>query len=187
MSMEDVRIRRAAVEDCTAIAEIYRPHVETGIASFEEVAPDSAEIAKRMAAAGAAYPWLVADADGEVIGYAYASQHKARAAYRFSVDTTIYLAADAIGKGMGRSLYAALLDLLTQQNYVMAFGGMTEPNEASTGLHRAMGFSPVARYPSVGYKQGAWRDVEWWSRPLAAPQTPPAPLLSLNEITECPA
>ncbi len=178
-----VHLRRATPGDCEAISGIYRPHVEAHWTSFELVAPDAAEFARRIGAAGNTYPWLVAAApDGRVLGYSYASPHRAREAYRTLVDVAIYLAAVAHGRGIGRRLYSVLIDLLTRQNFVAAFGGIALPNPASMALHRAMGFSEIARYTNVGFKHGAWRDTVWMQLQLAAPQSPPAPLLAVPVI-----
>ena len=166
--------------DAPFIAEIYRPHVETGWASFEQVAPSANDIAERIASAGETYPWLIAEA-GEPLAYAYASQHRSRAAYQNSVDTTIYCTPNAQGRGVGRRLYQALLDTLTWQNFIMAFAGIALPNPASIALHQAVGFSLVGTYPNVGFKAGAWRDTQWWSRPLAEPHTPPKSILPVSE------
>lgn len=179
------QVRRATPGDSAAISDIYRPWVEDHWASFEQTAPDTGEIARRIAAAGEAYPWLAAvSPDGSILGYGYASPHRARASYRTSVDVAIYLAAAAQGQGLGRRLYATLLDLLTRQNFVTAFGGIALPNPASLALHRAMGFTEMARYTNVGFKHGCWRDTVWMQRPLATPQTPPAPLLPVPDIAE---
>ncbi len=176
-----IRIRRATVADADFIVETYRPFVEEHYASFERTAPDAEEIGRRIADAGDLYPWLVAE-DDALLAYAYASPHRTRAAYRSSVDTTIYAAPQARGKGVGKALYGALFDILTRQNYVMAFAGIVVPNAASIGIHSAMGFKLIGTYPNVGYKLGAWRDTQWWGRPLAPPTEPPAPILSLYEI-----
>lgn len=177
-----MRIRRAHSDDAAFIAETYAPFVIETSVSFETAPPDVDEIARRMTAAGDAYPWLIAEADGERAGYAYASQHRTRAAYQTSVDTAIYLAGEARGQGIAMPLYDALFDVLTAQNYVMAFAGVTIPNHASEAFHRKAGFKQIARYPNVGFKNGAWRDVIWFAKTLAEPQTPPARIISLTDI-----
>jgi L-amino acid N-acyltransferase YncA len=143
------------------------------VVSFEEVPPSVAEVADTIAASHA---WLVAEAGGEVVGFAYGGPHRARAAYRWSVDVSVYLAAHATGRGLGRALYGELLPLLSQLGYVSAFAGITLPNAASVGLHEALGFTPVGVYRNVGFKHGAWRDVGWWEYRLreatAAPVEP---------------
>lgn len=163
-----VAIRSARADDAAAIAAIYAPHVEQGYASFEERAPDAVETAERIASA---HEWLVAEDDEGVAGFAYASEHRARAAYRWSVDVTIYIDARAHRRGVGRALYGELFDRLRAQGFVMAFAGIALPNEPSVALHEALGFTPVGIYRTVGFKAGAWRDVGWWGMEL---QPPPA-------------
>ncbi len=173
--------RRAKPDDADFIAETYRPFVENHYASFELNAPDATEIARRMAAAGDLYPWLIAE-DDEPLAYAYASPHRTRPAYRTSVDVAIYAAAEARGKGVGKQIYQRLFEILTLQNYVMAFAGIVTPNEASIGVHKSMGFELVGTYPNVGYKDGAWRETQWWYKRLAAAQSPPAPILTVSDV-----
>lgn len=173
-------IRRATSSDAPFIAHTYRPFVEDHWASFETRAPTADEIAARIEKAADAYPWLIAEADSQ-LGYAYASPHRSRAAYQTSVDTAIYCAETAQGKGVGRSLYQKLFEVLIAQNFVTAFAGIAMPNEASVSLHRSLGFELVGTYPNVGFKHGAWRDTTWWSRPLRTPQDPPAALRSVSQ------
>ena len=125
-------------------------------------------MAKRIDAISATYPWLVATGDpsGAVLGYAYASRHRERPGYRWSVDVAVYLARGRWPR-IGRLLYGRLLPLLEAQGFHRAYAGIALPNDASVGLHRAMGFEPVGTYREVGYKLGAWLDVQWWTRQLA--------------------
>lgn len=164
-------IRLATTADADSIAAIYRQYVADTVISFETEPPDGAEMARRMAAPPP-LPWFVAERAGRVSGYAYASAHRARAAYRWSVDVSVYLAADERGQGTGRALYARLLDAVRGLGYVNAYAGIALPNPASVGLHEAMGFRPVGVYRNVGYKFGRWHDVGWWELALAEP--PPA-------------
>jgi phosphinothricin acetyltransferase len=180
-----IKIRRATHSDAPFIAETYRPFVEDSWASFEQTAPDADEIASRLDAAGDLYPWLIAEDDAPR-AYAYASPHRRRAAYVSSVDTTIYCAEGARGRGVGKLLYTALIALLTRQNYIMAFAGIALPNAASVALHKAVGFALIGQYPTVGYKAGSWRDTQWWGRALAAPVTPPEPVVPLSDIADAP-
>jgi phosphinothricin acetyltransferase len=159
-----VRIRAADPDrDAAACAAIYAPHVEVGYASFEEVAPDAAETARRMAAA---HVWLVAEEDGEVVGFAYADEHRSRAAYRWAADVTVYVAAGAARKGVARALYRDLLAWLREHGFRHACAGIALPNAASVALHEALGFELVGIYRNIGYKAGAWRDVGWWQLQL---------------------
>jgi len=158
-------IRTATPADAAAIAAIYAPYVTDGYASFEAEPPSAAEFEQRMCARPL-LPWLVAEKSGAVVGFAFASQHKTRAAYRWSVDCSVYLAAAVARRGVGRALYERLLSAVRELGYVTAYAGIALPNPASVGLHEAMGFTPVGIYREVGWKLGAWRDVGWWQRLL---------------------
>jgi phosphinothricin acetyltransferase len=161
-----VHVRDAAAGDAAACAAIYAPFVTDGAVTFEVDPPDAAEFARRIAAAQEAHAWLVL-ADGvDVLGYAYAGPWKARAAYRWSCEVTIYLRPDARGRGAGRILYDALFDRLAARGYRTLVAGVTLPNDASVGLHRALGFRPVGTFERIGYKSGAWRDVAYFTRHL---------------------
>jgi phosphinothricin acetyltransferase len=173
--------------DGGACAAIYRPAVTDGVASFESEAPSAAEMAARIAAVTARRPWLVAEDDaGQVIGYAYASAHRERAAYRWSVEVTVYVDARHHRRGVARALYEPLLALLAAQGFRIALAGITLPNPASVGLHEALGFTPVGVYRGVGFKAGAWHDVGWWQKPLAGPAEdgPPAEPLAPVRLPE---
>ena len=151
--------------DAAACAAIYAPHVSDGVASFEEVPPGPDEMARRMKAA---HVWLVcADGDG-VAGYAYAARHRDRAAYRRTVETSVYVAPAHQGRGVGRALYAELLATLRERGFQVALAGITLPNPASVALHEAMGFTPAGVFEAVGFKAGRWWDVGWWQLRLGA-------------------
>ncbi|MGI8714040.1 MAG: arsinothricin resistance N-acetyltransferase ArsN1 family B [Solirubrobacteraceae bacterium] len=152
--------------DAAACAAIYAPAVSDGVASLEERAPDPARLADRIRAISRNWPWLVAELDGAVTGYAYASQHRERASYRWSADVTVYVSAVHHRRGVGRSLYVPLLQLLARQGYHQACAGITVPNDASVGLHESLGFVPVGVYRNIAYKHGRWRSVGWWQKPL---------------------
>ncbi len=141
-------VRHADPErDAADCAAIYAPNVDPGTASFEDRAPSAEEMAERIAAGSRAYPWLVAERDGRVAGYAYGSQHRTRASYRWAVDVTVYVDTSLHRSGVGRELYEALLELLARQRYHVACAGITLPNDASVGLHEAVGFEPVGDLP----------------------------------------
>ena len=161
------RVRVATVGDAEAVAAIYAPYVLETAISFEEDPPSALEMATRISATLKAYPFLVFEDDGEVIGYAYASAHAARPAYRWSCNVTAYASANSHRRGVGRSLYTELLGLLARQRLHSVFAGIALPNEKSIGMHEAMGFVHLGTYRQVGFKQGAWHDVGWWQRPLA--------------------
>ena len=162
-------IRQAAVADAAAIRAIYAPVVAETAISFEAVVPSVAEMAERIARTLEGYPYLVAQCagrEGQVLGYAYAGPHRARAAYRHSVDVTAYVAEAARGRGVGKALYGALLAALAEQGFHAAFAGIALPNDASLALHRSVGFEEVGVYREVGFKLGRWHDVSWWQRLL---------------------
>ncbi len=177
-------IRVATKADAAQIQAIYAPVVENTIISFELEAPAVAEIEQRLHKTLAMYPWLVCEAQGQVIGYAYASQHRERAAYRWAVDVSAYVKEGFRGKGVGRALYAALLPILAGQGFYHAFAGIALPNPASAGLHEAAGFKPLGVYRQVGYKLGAWHDVGWWQRVLQPPEVPPRPVQPFKDLNE---
>ncbi|WFU92179.1 GNAT family N-acetyltransferase (plasmid) [Rhizobium sp. CC1099] len=159
-------VREVDVSDAAMIQAIYAPVVANTIISFEEIPPDISEMARRIATIAPVYPYLVAEEDGQVLGYAYACEHRTRSAYRFSVDVTVYVADRAHRRGIGRLLYSELLPAAAARGYHAAFAGIALPNEASVRLHQTMGFRSVGIYREVGRKFGRWHDVGWWQRLL---------------------
>lgn len=176
MTPQDIQVRDATPDDGAACAAIYAPYVTGTAISFESDPPQPAEMAARIAAALVRHAWIVAADDGRVVGYAYAGPYKHRAAYRWSCEVSVYVEPGGQRCGTGRALYAALLSRLESRGYRMAVAGMTLPNEASVGLHRAMGFEPVGTWRRIGWKHGAWHDVSWMQRPLGASAGPPPEL-----------
>jgi L-amino acid N-acyltransferase YncA len=161
--------------DAAGVTAVYRPAVEATVATFEEVAPAPEEMADRMRGILGRTPWLVAaDEAGAITGYAYASPHRERAGYRWSVDISVYVDPAHQGRGIGRALYDVLLDLLRRQRYLNVFAGIALPNEPSVSLHRAVGMATIGVYPQVGWKHGRWVDVAWFGMRLADPDEPPA-------------
>jgi phosphinothricin acetyltransferase len=169
--------------DAAQVAAIYEPHVTTGLASFEDVAPDAAEMARRIARSASWAPWLVAVDPGvpgheQVAGYAYAARHMERAGYRWDVNLSVYIAPEWQGQGLGRRLYDALVPILRLQRFLNAYAGIALPNPGSVRLHEAIGMRHLATYERVGWKHGAWLDVVWLHMPLSAdlPNPPPEPI-----------
>ena len=172
-------IRSAEPErDSAACAAIYAPHVEASPTSFEAEAPGPEEMAERIERIGATHPWLVAERNGEVAGFAYACEHRSRAAYRWAVDVSVYVGEADRRRGLGKDLYEDLFRRLRAQRFRVACAGVTLPNEASVALHEGLGFVPVGVYRRIGWKQGAWRDVGWWQLDLSpdADDPPEEPL-----------
>ncbi len=180
-------VRVAVAEDAQQILAIYAPFCADTPVSFEVQPPSAAEMRERITRILTSFPWLVWEKDGVVLGYAYASRHRERAAYQWSVDATVYVSAGARRQGIGRKLYNVLFQLLRRQGFYNAFAGITLPNPASVGLHEALGFKPLGVYRHVGYKLGAWHDVGWWQLELqeaGPPRRPPTEFAELRGSPE---
>lgn len=181
-----VTTRLARPEDAAACLHIYRPFVEQSAVSFELTVPSVPEMAARIGAVTQTAPWLVSERGGQVLGYAYATAFRPRPAYRWWMESTIYLAPEARGSGLGRRLYEALMTLLRRQGFVSVLGVITLPNVASVALHERLGFRPLTVLPQAGFKLGAWHDVGWWHlalcEPPAAPVPPRPPVEALPEL-----
>lgn len=159
-------IRLATDGDAEQMLEIYAPVVRDTVISFELVPPDAAEIRSRIRTILQLAPWLVCEDAGRAVGYAYASQFRARPAYRFTMETTVYVHADHRRRGVGRALYAALFECLRLQGFRGAIGGITLPNPASVALHEAIGMRRLGAFEKCGFKFGAWHDVGFWEMEL---------------------
>lgn len=168
-------VRSVRLADAAAIRAIYAHFVRETAVSFDVDPPSVEELEARIEAYARTYPWLVAELENEIVGYAYASPHRARPSYLWSADVTIYVRPGSEGLGIGRRLYRPLLAQLEASGFASLFAGITLPNAASVGLHEAMGFTPIGVYRQVGFKHGAWRDVGWWQRQLPNPCAPEEP------------
>ncbi|MEV4311212.1 N-acetyltransferase family protein [Actinocrispum sp. NPDC049592] len=169
-----MKVRDASVDDASACAAIYAPYVTGTSITFEVDPPSDAEMASRIAAAVDTHAWLVAEDAGEVIGYAYGGPFKARAAYRWSCEVSVYMSLNHHRTGGGRALYTELFSRLASRGFRTVCAGMTLPNDASVALHRALGFEPVGTYRNIGWKHNAWHDVAWAQREIAPVGDPPA-------------
>ena len=167
------KVRAATEHDAEACAAIYAPYVTDTAVTFESVPPLPAEMAKRIATAGRTHAWVVLEDQGRVVGYAYGSPFKSRAAYRWACEVSVYLERDRRRTGGGRALYEALFARLVDRGFRTAVAGMTLPNDASVGLHLAMGFELVGTYRRIGWKHNTWHDVAWVQRTFATGQDPP--------------
>ena len=172
--MSGAIVRDASEGDAPACAAIYAPYVRETAISFEAEPPTPAQMAERIAAATRTHAWVMLEDEGRVVGYAYGGPHQKRAAYRFSCEVSVYVEQGRRRTGSGRTLYEALFERLTTRGYRMAVAGMTLPNQASVGLHQAMGFQQVGVYRRIGWKLGAWHDVAWVQRALGVEREPPA-------------
>jgi L-amino acid N-acyltransferase YncA len=176
------RIRLAAEDDAEQVLAIYAPFCLNTPVSFETEPPTPAEMRRRIEKMSASFPWLVYEQEGRILGYAYASPHRERAAYRWSADVSAYISEGFRRKGLGRALYTSLLELLRLQGYYNALAGITVPNPSSVGLHESVGFRPLGIYTGIGYKCGAWHDVGWWQLALRERDGEPAPTRPLPAI-----
>jgi L-amino acid N-acyltransferase YncA len=177
-------IRVADLDDAQQVREIYAPFCTATPVSFETEVPSVEEMRRRIAATLEFFPWLVAEDAGRVLGYAYASRHRERAAYRWSADVSVYVREGERGKGIGRALYTALFAILRLQGIFNVLAGITLPNNASVALHEAMGMRLLGVYESIGYKCGAWHDVGWWQFSLGPHDGPPEEPVGFPAIRE---
>lgn len=182
----DSRIRSAGAADARAVRDLYAPFVTDTATSFEADPPDAAAMEQRIRDVQEKHPWLVFESAGEILGYAYASSHRARKAYQWCVEVSVYVHARARHQGIGRALYSALFDLLRRQGFVNAYAGITLPNAASVGLHESLGFRSIGVYPRIGFKFGKWHDVGWFQLRLQDPAVPVAELLPAKRLLQEP-
>jgi L-amino acid N-acyltransferase YncA len=169
-----VIVRDATGADAEACAAIYAPYVTNTSVSFELEPPTPDQMAQRIKHALDRHAWLVLEVEGGVAGYAYGHPFAERPAYRWACEVSVYLQRERHRSGGGRLLYEALLARLADRGYRRALAGMTLPNDASTGFHRALGFEPVGIYRRVGWKNGSWHDVAWMQKTILDGSDPPA-------------
>jgi phosphinothricin acetyltransferase len=162
-------IRPATRVDVEAMLAIYAPIVRDSAISFELEPPTPGEFARRLDAVPQGAPWLVAESGGAILGYAYASKFRERAAYRFTVETTVYVRDDMRRRGVARALYAELFTQLRAAGFATALAVIALPNPASVALHESLGFRPVGVFHRVGFKFDRWHDTGWWEFDLRAP------------------
>ena len=170
--MVEIIIRNAVLTDASDILRIYAPIITDTCISFETEVPSIAEIKERIDKTTKNYPYLVCEIDNKIVGYAYGSKHRERAAYKYSTDVSVYVDSEYHRQGIGSALYQKLLNMLREQGVYTAYAGITLPNEKSIGLHKAMGFREVGIYHNVGYKLDTWLSVLWMEKPLQAYNKP---------------
>jgi phosphinothricin acetyltransferase len=180
-------VRLATPDDALGVQAIYAPIVRDTAISFEVEPPTVEEMRQRIDNTLAHLPWLVCERRGDILGYVYASPHRTRPAYQWSVDASVYVHSGARRSGIGRALYHSLFALLVLQGFYQVYAGITLPNPASVGLHESLGFQPVGGYRAVGYTLGAWHDVGWRQRSLRPQTVPPTPPIPLTTACTYPA
>jgi L-amino acid N-acyltransferase YncA len=177
-------IRLITEADAGEVLEIYKPYVEDTIISFEYKAPDLDEFLQRIKAIISEYPWLVCLHGKMIVGYAYASRHRDRTAYQWSVDAAVYLSPAVHGKGIARILYETLFSILRLQGYYNVYAGISLPNEKSVGFHKTMGFAEIGIYNKTGYKHGSWHNTAWFQLHLAEHLDNPPKPKKISEVVE---
>lgn len=171
-----MRIRTAELRDCRAIRAIYAQYIESPV-TFEYRLPDPKSFEDRFQSVSSAYPWLVCEEDGYVIGYAYAHPHQEREGYRWNAELSVYLDKAYTKRGYGKRLYARLIELLKEQGIKNVYGAVTLPNEASEKLHKSLGFTCLGILHHTGFKCGKWHDVAWFEMQIGMIDGSPAELI----------
>ncbi len=175
-------IRPATPADYAAIRNIYAPYITNTTITFEYEIPTEEEFAQRMQNIAHTYPILICEVDSRIIGYAYGATFKPRTAYQWVAESVIYLTQDSLSRGIGKSLYHALIEVLRLQGICQAIAVVTSENEKSLDFHKKMGFVPSAKLKNVGFKFGQWLDVDWLQYNFAKLQDHPEPIRSFQEI-----
>jgi phosphinothricin acetyltransferase len=177
-------IRLAEKKDYAAILEIYTPFITDTAITFDCDVQSVEEFSKKIDETMLRFPWLVCELNNEVVGYAYASKHRDRSAYQWSVESSVYVSPGLHQKGVGRSLYAVLFELLSMQDVINVYAGITLPNTKSERFHEAIGFQTIGVYKNIGYKLGRWHDVKWMELSLSQHPIPPRTPIYFSAIRE---
>lgn len=159
----NAHIRIANSGDAASILKIYAPYIKTPV-TFEEQVPSLSEFQQRIEKIRKTYPYLVCEIDGKIAGYAYASEYRERASYRWNSEVSVYVMDEFKRKNIAKALYTALFEILKKQNFVNLLAIITLPNKESVTFHERMGFKPCGVFNKVGYKLGKWHQVGWWER-----------------------
>lgn len=175
-------MRFATVEDAARIIEIYKPYCLNTTISFEKEPPTLSEMQKRIENTIAFYPYLVEEEGGEIIAYAYASNHRTRDGYQWSSEASVYVDENHQRKGIGKVLYQTIFEILRKQGMVNVYAGIALPNPKSIEFHKSMGFKKVGTYKNVGFKFGSWVDVTWWHLELNKPSVSPEQPKSVHDL-----
>ena len=180
---EEKLIRMATLEDAEAIFRIYAEYIKNTTVTFEIEVPTLTAFRERMERIMAQFPWLVCEIDGEIAGYAYASKHGERAAYRWSADLSVYISKKFHRRGIATAFYKALAEILRTQGYFTVYAGVSTPNPKSEAFHTALGFRNLGEFRNVGYKLGQWLGVTWYELSLAAYVPEPEEPVGINVLS----
>lgn len=178
-----MNIRFAEEEDSRALLSIYAQYINTPI-TFENVLPAEAEFAERIKSIKSIYPYLLCEEDGKAVGYAYAHRQKERAAYAWNVELSVYINREHVSRGIGKKLYAAMIENLKLQGVKTAYAGITLPNIKSVALHHSFGFRQLGVYRNTGYKCGKWHDVAWFEKTLSPYAEAPEPVKPVRQLDQ---
>lgn len=176
------KFRFATEKDAEAILKIYAPYIEKTAITFEYEVPSLSEFSERIAKIREKYPWIVYEEDGEILGYAYGGPEYTRAAYQWTVETSVYISENARGKGIGTALYEKILDILKKQNFCVCYVLINDDNEASVKLHEKFGFKQNGYRKNCGYKFEKWHSVVFFEKQLNEFSVPPKPVIPINEL-----
>lgn len=175
-------IRPIEISDSEKVLEIYRPYIENTNITFEYTVPELEEWKQRIEMVSQQFPWLVAELDDEILGYAYASKHRDRIAYSWCCEASVYLSDKAQGKGLAKILYQKLFEILKLQGYINVYAILTSPNPKSEKFHENFGFNDVGRFYKAGFKFDEWHNTRWMQLHLSKHEIPPNVLISFEEI-----
>jgi phosphinothricin acetyltransferase len=179
-----LKIRLIQSTDCQQVLDIYKPYVTATAITFEYEVPTPEDFADRISTITSEYPWLVCMKDDQIVGYAYASRFRYRTAYQWSAESTVYLAPEAQGMGLGIALYETLFAILRLQGFINVFAGAAMPNEKSERLHKQLGFEEIGIFKEIGYKMGKWHSTKWFQLSLADHTLEPAPPRTMPELVD---
>ena len=182
--MKQAKLRLARPADAEGVLKVYAPYIKETAISFEYDVPTPDELAGKIESIGGRYPFLVCELEGEIIGFAYASAHMTRSACMWNAELLVYIDERYLRRGIGHSLYSALMEMLRLQNIQNVYGAVTIPNESSEWLHKSMGFDVVGTYRKAAFKLGRWHDVVWYGKKLGSYITPPRTLIPIAEIDD---
>jgi phosphinothricin acetyltransferase len=177
-----MNIRLIQPDDMESVLNIYAPYIQNTAITFEYQVPSLADFSRRIEGITSFYPFLVAETEAGIAGYAYACKHRSRKAYEWSVESSVYIQKNYQGKGIAKALYQSLFQMLKLQGIVNVYAGITLPSIKSESFHKAMGFEPVGIYQKVGYKLGKWHDVLWMALSLQEHAANPVEPVSFKEI-----
>ena len=179
----DINIRLVKEVDATSVLQIYAPYVLSSAATFETEVPSIELFKDRIKTYSASSPWLVAEVEGNVVGYAYASAHRGRSAYQWTQETTVYLNPAYQQRGIAKLLYEKLIELMTFMGFTKAIGVITLPNNASIGLHQSLGFKHIGKFKDIGFKFNQWHTTSWWTLDIQPRGYEPSPIKPISSLT----